>query len=124
MVATALTIWHQHRSASKQAKCALLEMPEHLRTVVAQLTDLRAALPPSHGQLAEALETIESRMARTFNGADDTLSTALLKLIGKVFGYAGFESLAESDPAIGARLDSLKLLIARTLRAKGAATAG
>ena len=124
IVATALTLWHQQRSAGEQAERAVLEMPEQLRAVAAQLTDLRVALPPSHAQLAEAVETIESRMARTFNGADDALSTALLKLIGKVFGYAGFESLAESDAAIAARLDSLKLLIAQTLQARHASTAG
>lgn len=124
IVATALTIWRQHRSAGHQAERAVLGMPEQLRAVAAQLSDLRAALPPSHAQLAETLETIESRMARTFNGTDDALSNALLKLVGKVFGYAGFERLAQTDPATAPRLDSLKLLITRTLQARHSSTAG
>ena len=54
-------------------------------------------------------------MARVFNGADATLTMALLKLTGKVFGYAGFESLAAREPATAPALAALKSGVATAL---------
>ena len=124
MVVTGLSLWRQHRRASVRALDAVLAMPEPLRAVATRIAELRLALPPSHGQLAEALETIEARMARVFNGADDALATALLKLSGKVFGYAGFDRLAEADAAIAAPLGSLNSAISQALQGRAVAAAG
>ena len=116
IVVTGLSIWHRHRQAGARVARAALAMPEPLRAVATRLTALRLALPPSHGQLAEALETIEARAARVFAGTDDALSTALLKLTGKVFGYAGFDALLAANPALGAPFESLKSAIGQALQ--------
>lgn len=103
------------RRARTQALVAVGTMPAPLQAVAARVRGLREALPPSHGQLAEALETIEARMARVFNGADASLATALLKLTGKVFGYAGFEALASREPATAPALAALRASVASAL---------
>lgn len=103
------------RRERTQARTAVDTMPASLQAVALPLRAMREALPPSYGQLGEAIETIEARMARVFNGADATLTMALLKLTGKVFGYAGFESLAAREPATAPALAALKSDVATAL---------
>ncbi len=103
------------RSERAQARTAVDTMPASLQAVALQLRAMRQSLPPSYGQLGEAIESIETRMARVFNDGDATLTTALLKLTGKVFGYAGFDSLAAREPATALALDALKSGVATAL---------
>lgn len=124
LVLSGLSIWRAHRRAAAQAVRAVLAMPEPLRAVASQLAGVRLALPPSYGQLAEALETLEARMAQVFNGSDSALATALLKLTGKVFGYAGFEPLAAMHPGVAAPMASLKSLVAQALQGRDSPVTG
>lgn len=105
----------QQRGARAQAHVAVDTMPAPLQAVARQVRAFREALPPSYGQLGEALETIEARMASVFNGGDATLTTALLKLTGKVFGYAGFEALTARETATAAALAVLQSGVAAAL---------
>ena len=123
LVVTVAVIVHGHRRAGAAARESVDRMPEALRAVAQEVVALRQSLPPSHGQLAEALETIEARMARIFNGPDAALATALLKLAGKVFGYEGFERLCRESAGVAAPLAAVKERIAQALQARTAATA-
>ena len=105
----------QQRRARAQAHVAVDTMPAPLQAVARQVRALRDALPPSYGQLGEALESIEARMGRVFNGTDAALATSLLKLTGKVFGYAGFDALAAREPATATALAALKSGVATAL---------
>ena len=103
------------RRERTQAHVAIDTMPVRLQSVALQLRALREALPPSYGQVAEAIETIETRMPRVFNGTDAALATSLLKLTGKVFGYAGFDALAVREPSTAQALATLKSGVAAAL---------
>lgn len=105
----------RQRRTRTQAHEAVDTMPAPLQAAARQVRAFREALPPSYGQLGEAIETIEARMARVFNGADATLTISLLKLTGKVFGYAGFDALALREPSTAPALATLKSAVAAAL---------
>ena len=112
---TVATVWRQHRAAPARLQVAVGKMPERLSAVAAQVAALRQALPPAYERLAEAIGTMESRMARIFNGGREDLAAALLKLTSKAFGYAGFAELAQGHPDVAKHIARLQDLIAQAL---------